>query len=1529
MKKILSIVLATLIILSCIPFTLFTAIAAEASTNEANTVGVQSTPASGATITTNVATIWYTNSSGTKVSYKSYKTLDNAFDGMVDIYKGVVTGTDKDGNTVDRIYQDTDGDGTLEEELWVAAGKPYIKINGNMNGAYVRPNWATNDSGNLHSHYLNADGTAAANAYNKRYTFKFVVDGAATATTNYTITYGTEGATYSSNKYNGIDSTAFNDHCMYSLAFENVNIKFFRNNSTADNFFNANGMGGEKDGSPYTLDLQTTVSFKNCQLEEVCTITSGGSNAGGFFKSKMPAAKSHFITYTFEDCTIDTQAAIGLYVFQDSNTKTGNGVKIDIKNTKWTASGGHGTSSNSAIISIHTGASADITVDETSQLISAKKNAASYASILRAAGKGDFTLNLKVGSQLIMNNKAMTSTSANVRQIFAFDTNGVRNITDNGAIFKASKEDVTKGVTLPSCFIDSTGNAHTWMANGEVCISPYKANVTGDVIFTHVASDDPAANPGNVAYIERDNSPKIYYTNLQAALDALDPIYSSVSNTSLTDEALWEAAGSPVIHLYNDTTVSSMLRPSWFSSAYNPNRVRTVYIDGLKEDGTRAKIISNGTNDNGTIRGMAYFNFTMSNVDMEVTNGYALHWGGYDENKNSGKSTANLINCNISAEGYGNNGMVFKVTGNQNQTKTENYIINFKNADVVGNGVVNAIFLFHHGCAGVLNIDGESSITHTNNRVGEGGDTMFMLGTQRSFEINIASGAILSSHVIATKQNSYQMFFTESTANYLATYGSPKQTINIENGVILSITADADYKKPCYFIRNRTTAAQGGGTVKIGNTATFSVDQNITPYGFGILYNESNALNGEDELIGVIVKKNGTQNGIYGPTVAANTLNGTLEMNVFSTGEELFFTKSGAALRNSNIAGIRYASSISNELKLLLSENSFTIGTLVGRGSSAPTLRTDPMEVVNIPQTKWANLEMTDFYAALVNIPFTEKGCETLFSGRAYITVTYTDGTTRTAYAPFNSENHSRSLYQIATALVALDPAYGEVKIIQDILSFKDYIPENIIAELDSTASPIQSGTVSKQYILSGTTFSNAVALFESEGYTHLSVTNVEGSKMQTAVLTRGSYVITVFGMSDGTVRITVELNTSQDTSTMTPNDSTDTGTLEVVQVGIERDIRVSTGLMQDDNPLNGMCYIVKLADGRAIIIDGGHENEAVAKNIYDTLGKLGIKKNEKGEYVIAAWIFSHAHSDHTGGFVVFAEKYSQYAYVETFMYNFTTDTSLLPEYSFTSDFLTAVNKYFSEAKNINPHANIKYFIGNATISVLYNPELYYNTSAAIDYYNDSALIFKLEIGEKSVLFMTDAGEKASAVSRAQFNDSAFKCDILQITHHGLYTAYNDPNTSTDKEAHTWDNVKAIYNATGATYAFLPMHSKYADDTNGRNGRYTVLGMWTDSKYQISYVTNEYDVPNNWYTLDDSTRQNRFTEFEENGTVNGVTRSSLYGYDRKNKVVNENGLTTYLGATASSPMATAFTLSASSVNLSVNENLYTWLGTAQ
>ncbi len=369
----------------------------------------------------------------------------------------------------------------------------------------------------------------------------------------------------------------------------------------------------------------------------------------------------------------------------------------------------------------------------------------------------------------------------------------------------------------------------------------------------------------------------------------------------------------------------------------------------------------------------------------------------------------------------------------------------------------------------------------------------------------------------------------------------------------------------------------------------------------------------------------------------------------------------------------------------------------------------------------------------------------------------------------------------------------------------------------------------------------------------------------------------------------------------LSPNTATATGIVTMAQVGVERE-------EEDDNPNIGMCYVYKLSDGSAVIIDGGFPTDSCATNLYSTLQKLNVAKDDQGRFRITAWLITHGHKDHRGTMNRFGKLYGEQVSLSYIMMNFplgelSTSTFDVPAYQ------EKMDTHYPGVRYIAPHAGLQYHFDNLTLQILYSPEMIYAPDQPITYYNNSSLIFISECAGARVLHMGDAGEDASAAAWAAYDRKAFAADVLQITHHGM---------STGTDSHKWKNIKQIYAATGAELGLLPIGSRL--EGNERNGRHTVLFGHGGGGYHVSFIINKKDN----HGVAQSAQQDYYNQFVADVAAGTSEYKTLWGYDGINTVTNAQGMVTYLSCNETTPMVTLFTLSADGARVELNQELYTW-----
>lgn len=462
--------------------------------------------------------------------------------------------------------------------------------------------------------------------------------------------------------------------------------------------------------------------------------------------------------------------------------------------------------------------------------------------------------------------------------------------------------------------------------------------------------------------------------------------------------------------------------------------------------------------------------------------------------------------------------------------------------------------------------------------------------------------------------------------------------------------------------------------------------------------------------------------------------------------------------------------------------------------------------------------------------------------------------------------------------------------------------PEQVVQSLDADAVIMEIGTHTRQVLLQDNTWSEIKEAFTAVGYAAVQATLLENTLLETMVLCAKDVTLTLQNAPDGAYAIWEPYNASA-LSLLSPNTATGTGEVTLAQIGIARE-------QETDNPMNGMCYMYKLSDGSAVIIDGGFNTESCRNNILNTLKKMDVAKTADGKYRITAWIFSHGHKDHRAAFTGFGKHYGDQVALSYVLYNFPVSPGPLTTSTFDlANFEEKMAIYYPDAQHVVAHAGLAYHFGNLTVEVLYSPEMLYAPDKTIDYYNDTSLIFIADCSGTRTLYMGDAGEVAATEVWAAYEKDAFCADMLQIAHHGF---------NTGNESHKWKNIKNIYNATDATYGLLPMGSRLEGDA--RNGRHTVIVGHGGASLQMSFVVNKRDNHGQG-----TVSQEYFNQFVADVAAGTNEQETLFGYDGINKIVSDKGLVTYAMGNETEPMVTLFTLSSDGILVKDNQPLSAWL----
>ena len=294
------------------------------------------------------------------------------------------------------------------------------------------------------------------------------------------------------------------------------------------------------------------------------------------------------------------------------------------------------------------------------------------------------------------------------------------------------------------------------------------------------------------------------------------------------------------------------------------------------------------------------------------------------------------------------------------------------------------------------------------------------------------------------------------------------------------------------------------------------------------------------------------------------------------------------------------------------------------------------------------------------------------------------------------------------------------------------------------------------------TQYNNYLTKLENNGYTKYSDNQIGDNLM--AVYTNDSSIINVsYFKAWNRVFITSELKTP---NSYLPQDS-DTYTKICDPLLIQFKL-----LNVEQN--SGMGYALRLSDGSFIMVDGGYpeSNYSAADLAYNTLKEY---QADDGKLRIAAWIFTHAHSDHIGLFNDFVEKYHEDIEIDFLAYNFPTYNDIaisdgpgvlnafiggLPR------FYEIINQYLSDVPISTVHAGYEYHIRDAVLKVFYAPDNNFPKDIVEMESNGLSVIFQVEIAGQTIMFLGDSSTPESKNLEQVFG-SSLKSDIMQMAHHG------------------------------------------------------------------------------------------------------------------------------------------------------------------
>jgi len=204
-----------------------------------------------------------------------------------------------------------------------------------------------------------------------------------------------------------------------------------------------------------------------------------------------------------------------------------------------------------------------------------------------------------------------------------------------------------------------------------------------------------------------------------------------------------------------------------------------------------------------------------------------------------------------------------------------------------------------------------------------------------------------------------------------------------------------------------------------------------------------------------------------------------------------------------------------------------------------------------------------------------------------------------------------------------------------------------------------------------------------------------------------------------------------------------------------------------------GMSYVIRLSDGRFIVIDGGRDFAIDREHLFLHLRAASVHEKP----IIAAWILSHPHADHFHLFVGFVDQYAEDVVIEKMFFLFPEADDLAhypkleksdPRFDYDNSETTYIRKLHERIERLGlpiyrPHTGQIYRIGDAVCEILGCMD---DTLHATQNINAASLVIRMELGGQVIFWATDA--PMSVMRLPEKYGDYLKADILQIPHHGF-----------------------------------------------------------------------------------------------------------------------------------------------------------------